>query len=82
MFATNALKIWNILCWKFHDEKKKIDVKKVSFVFYPSRTVVDGGMEIKGSERESKHLNPIWIIKDSHSIPHYHDYMQIGRTNL
>ena len=45
-------------------------------------TVVDGGMEIKGSERESKHLNPIWIIKDSHSIPHYHDYMQIGRTNL
>ena len=45
-------------------------------------TVVDGGMEIKGSECESKHLNPIWIIKDSHSIPHYHDYMQIGRTNL
>ena len=45
-------------------------------------TVVDVGMEIKGSERESKHLNPIWIIKDSHSIPRYHDNMQIGRTNL
>ncbi len=39
-------------------------------------------MKIQGPKRDSKLLIPIQIIKSPLSIPHYHDYMQIGRTNL
>ena len=45
-------------------------------------TVVGGVMKCQGPNCDSKHLNPLRIIKNVLNISQYIDYMQIGCSNV